>query len=83
MTHETNIEIIKSQCYKKNGGINGRCNEIAWWQKRNLLDLHTDITFYTNFLSADSAMNIRLFHYINKLPMGMTESGTVETLYGS
>ena len=59
------IDVLLSRCMKKGGGVNGRCNEVAWWVKNNLVDLHTRLLSETSFLPQDAKMVIRMWHVLH------------------
>ena len=60
-------QLIKEQCYTKIGNINGRCYEISWWEKRDLLLTYNKILEYTHFLDLESPMSLRIYHYLNDI----------------
>lgn len=60
-------DIIKENCYRSSGEINAHCNKETWWSKRNLIYVYDDILEYTNFLTEDSKISVRLYHYLNDI----------------
>jgi hypothetical protein len=60
-------EQIQKHCYKNNGQINGRCNNIDWWKNKQLLELYYDILNHTSFLDKNTPMVVRFYHIINDL----------------
>lgn len=61
------LDIIKEKCYDKNGNIISHCNKKTWWDKKDISNIYEDILNYTDFLSAESFMRQRLYHYTNDI----------------
>lgn len=65
--NEVYLKIIKEKCYDKNGNIISHCNKKIWWDKKDITDIYEDILKYTSFLSINSFMKQRLYHYMNDI----------------
>ena len=59
--------MINTHCYRKDSAVNGRCNEVAWWDKKGLANLRTRIFEVTSFLSTETPINVRLYHITNNI----------------
>lgn len=70
-------DIIKENCFDKNGNLISHCNKMQWWINKNLLYIYKDIVNYTYFLNSDAYMKQRLYHYmsnINSVPFCMNNT---------
>lgn len=57
--------IITKYCYKKDGSINGCCNNKVWWQSRGLETYYHQTFEVTSFLPENTKINIRFYHILN------------------
>lgn len=64
---EKNIAIIKEQCFKSTGSVNGRCNASTWWISRGLAEVYSDVLEYTHFLPENCGITRRIYHYTNSI----------------
>lgn len=56
-------DIIEKNCYDKNKNLISHCNKKQWWIDKEILYVYEDIMNFTDFLSCNSYMKQRLYHY--------------------
>lgn len=61
------IDVIEKNCFDKNGNLISHCNKKQWWINKGIPYVYDDIINFTNFLSSNSFMKQRLYHYKNNI----------------
>lgn len=60
-------DIIEKNCFDKKGNLISHCNKKQWWINKDILYVYEDIIDFTIFLSSETFMKQRLYHYINNI----------------